>query len=330
MWTVPAIAGRSRRESQRKNLFTSLSLQEETMARVHVQLTSKFAAAVCRAIPVAGVLTGAANVAHAQLIPPAGNRVLWLAADKETTTSGTTVTQWNDAGQDFDWINNPVSQPTLTTATFANGTHSVIRFDGNDGFVLRDDGSLDLSSISIYMVGSVKANSISQVFMGNYADVAGYAVGLSDNLPRQTMKWFTTPPGPASDTLDNQDPNILTADAPYIITASLKDNGSSWPKELRLSSNGTTFTSTTTDNTTPIFYAGTPSPAQPTLGVLQGGRQWMTGDIAEILIYSDVSPAQNQAVEAYLNQKYYVRVPEPACFGLIATAALPLLRRRRN
>jgi hypothetical protein len=45
---------------------------------------------------------------------------------------------------------------------------------------------------------------------------------------------------------------------------------------------------------------------QLTVGYLQGSRQWLRGDIAEILTYSAVSDSQRTMVLAYLNQKYFI------------------------
>jgi len=42
-----------------------------------------------------------------------------------------------------------------------------------------------------------------------------------------------------------------------------------------------------------------------TVGYLQGNRQWTSGDIAEIIAYSEVSTSQQALVWSYLNEKYF-------------------------
>jgi hypothetical protein len=49
-----------------------------------------------------------------------------------------------------------------------------------------------------------------------------------------------------------------------------------------------------------------------TVGDIQGGRQYLVGTVAELLVYSAVSEAQRAAVQAYLMRKYFLPGPEQA------------------
>ena len=118
--------------------------------------------------------------------------------------------------------------------------------------------------------------------LGNYRDVAGWALGISDGT-FDRVKWFTAPPNslePAGAT--------LTPGTPYLLTATYTSAGGI--KSLYL---GTNLVGSATG--VPLVYA---PDVQLTVGYLQGGRQWTSGDIAEIIAYSEVSSSQQALVWA--------------------------------
>lgn len=241
------------------------------------------------------------------LLPPAADRVLWLAADTGVSTSGTTVTGWQDAGSAAAWIESVVGAPQVATATFNNGSHPVIRFDGNDGLNLLNDAALRLSPISIYVVASIDANSQGQQFLSNYTDQGGccrgFVAGVSDGTSER-VKWFT---GTSGGNVNSHEPAIgqLTPEQNYVL--SFTYNGGT--KNLFVNRG-----SPVTAVGTPLGYdAGTTA----RIGVLDpGNRQFLTGDIAEVLVYSSVNDSQRRAVERYLGQKYGLATPPPTLTGM--------------
>jgi hypothetical protein len=245
--------------------------------------------------------------------PPAGSRLLWLAADTGvvTNTSGT-VTAWADAdGTHGNWVEAVRGTPRRTTAAFPQGTRPVIRFDGNvDGLALLDDASLRANPISIYVVASIDAGERSAIFIANYRDINGYAAGISDAVS-QRVKWFTAPPGDVfDDGLSSFPAANLASERSCLLTATF--DAASNTKVLRvLNESGTNGYSASGTFHAQASYA---IDTQLTVGNLDFGRQFLDGDIAEILVYGSVSQAQRDAVEAYLMDKYFAsrpRVPSP-------------------
>lgn len=255
---------------------------------------------------------------------PAAGRLLWLAADTGVITNGSgSVMAWADAGgAHANWVESVRGTPVQTMATFPRGARNVIRFNGNmDGLLLVDDERLRANPISIYVVASIDAGEQSAIFIANYRDVSGYCVGVSDAVS-QRIKWFTAPPGDAfDDGLASFSAGNLTPEKNYLITATF-DAGSS-TKVLRvLNESGTNSYSATGTFHAAASYAGD---TQLSVGNLDVGRQFLDGDIAEILVYDSVSTAQRDAVEAYLMNKYFA--PQPSTpSSLVGTDVGALMR----
>jgi Chitobiase/beta-hexosaminidase C-terminal domain/CotH kinase protein/Lamin Tail Domain/Bacterial TSP3 repeat len=241
--------------------------------------------------------------------PPAAGRRLWLAADAGVTTDGSgNLTGWADAGGlHGNWIESVRGTPRRATAPLPQGERSVIRFDGNiDGLTLVDDPELRLNPLSIYVVASIDAGERGATFIGDYRDISGYALGISDSVS-QRVKWFTAPLGDAfDDGLASFPAADLTPERNYLLTATF--DAVSNTKVLRvLNESGTnSYSASGTFHAQASYAADT----QLTVGNLDFGRQFLDGDIAEILVYDSVSEAQREAVEAYLMNKYFS--PQPA------------------
>ena len=231
--------------------------------------------------------------------PPAAGRLLWLAADTGAATNASgNLTAWADAGGTHgNWIESVRGTPRRATATFPLGARQVIRFDGNiDGLMLVDDANLRANPISIYLVASIDAGERSAIFFGNYRDVSGYGLGISDSASRR-VKWFTAPPGDGFDDGVASFPAAdLTAERNYLITATF--DAATGTKALRiLNESGTNGYSASGTFDPQASYA---ADTQLTVGNLDIGRQFLDGDIAEILVYDSVSTTQRAAVEGYL------------------------------
>lgn len=256
--------------------------------------------------------------------PPAANRVMWLAADQGVITDGSgTVTGWTDAGGAHgNWIESVRGTPRKTTAAFPQGARDVIRFDGNiDGLSLVDDASLRLNPISIYLVASIDAGEQNAIFIGNYRDISGYGLGISDATARR-VKWFTAPPGDALDDGSSSFPaGNLIAEKNYLLSATY--DAATNNKVLRVRDEATT--NETSVPGTLHSQASYAVDTQLTLGNLDFGRQFLDGDIAEVLVYSSVSNSQRDAVEAYLMNKYFGSQPgDPS--SLVATDVTAAMR----
>lgn len=236
--------------------------------------------------------------------PPANGMVLWLRADAGVNAQQPVpVYGWADQAPGELHSGTSVGLPTLAQAVFPDGSHPVVRFGGSSGFNLDRAAGLDLQDFSIYAVLSVDNSVSKQVFLGNYRDVVGWALGISDTTAG-LVKWFTAP----SDSLEPAG-GALANHAPTLLTATRTSGGI---KTLYVNS---TEAGTVSDLPA-IPYGG----EQLTLGYLQGNRQYLQGDMAEILVYSSVSESQRTEVEAYLNEKYFT-LPPPSL--AISRVALP-------
>ena len=276
-------------------------------------------------IVVAGL---SASLAYATVLPPSDGRVLWMAADTSVTTDGSgTVTAWKDAGTSAEWVDYVRGIPKKTTAEFPAGTRSVIRFLGTnrgiygsmegDGLDLLNDASLRLNPISIYTVASIDAGTICAVFLATYGEngpPTGFGFGISDDTAER-VKWMSGYP------VDEFQPAIgqLTPEKNYRLTATVDGSGN----KLLGVSDGTTSQDATTTGVSLTYAASSTA----TLGYLyhpEGGpMQYLSGDIAEVLVYSSVSSAQRTAVESYLQEKYFA--PEPSTLVLLGIGAASLL-----
>ncbi len=81
-----------------------------------------------------GALTCAAQTEAAFTSDTVSGMALWLKADEGVIASGNEVDVWADAsgsGNDL-WAPSTTGRPITATATFGNGTHDVLRFDGID------------------------------------------------------------------------------------------------------------------------------------------------------------------------------------------------------
>lgn len=245
-----------------------------------------------------------ANVQRRVTVPdpnaavPTANLKLWLRADVDVKVNASgAVTAWADRQVGSPAKNGTaVGTPVLSQAEyFSSGTHPVITFDGSSGFNLANVADMRLTNMTFYMVSSVATLNMMRVMLGNYRDVAGWCIGVSDSISGR-LKWFTAPP-------NSMEPEggQLAENTPVLLTASYTSVGG--VKKLYV--NRALAGSASGVN---LSYA---TDTQLTVGYLQGNRQYLVGDIAEILAYSSVSDSQRSLVEAYLYRKYFSKGTGP-------------------
>jgi len=195
--------------------------------------------------------------------------------------------------------------PTLESGSFRNGSHPVIRFDGDDGLLLYDTADpnwidpedpndpngydpLGLDTLTIYVVGKInQQQNLSQIFFANYADpTRGYGLGISDAF-MDYVRFFTNgggemrSSGPIDDT-----------DRYYLLAATVSQT---FDKKL--------FINGWVDNqgTGGVQYNRN---TLVTVGALDTGRQFLTGDIAEIRVYNGYVEDVHNVVVSELISKY--------------------------
>ncbi len=199
--------------------------------------------------------------------------------------------------------------PTLETNEI-NGKN-VIRFTGEDGLVIDPnsdpDDLLNAPNFTIYVVGRINDLALSQVFYANYSDpAAGAAVGISDS--RVNTPGFSTAMGGTVTAL-NADQELV--EGRYFLIAVTKD----WLSEKKIYINGELAA---TGIGKALYNANTIT----SIGALDIGREFLTGDIAEIRVYNGVDAALQITVTADLIAKYNIDttpvVPDPTIISLTA------------
>lgn len=241
------------------------------------------------------VITASSQRALAVVNPnapiPTTNLKLWLRADLGLTTNASgTVTSWKDQQVGSLAKNGTYTgKPLLVQDVFPNGSHPVIQFNGSSGFRLANGNDMRLTNMTVYLVWNILEDSQMKTVFGNYRDVAGWCIGISDATPDR-MKWFTAPP-------DSFEPEggQLTVGQYYLTTCSYASAGGQ--KSVFV---GTNLVGSASG--VPLVYA---SGVSLTVGFLGNGAQYINGNVAEVIAYAEVSPAQEALVWEYLNQKYF-------------------------
>lgn len=225
--------------------------------------------------------------------------ILWLdaasgLADPNTGTpyvDGDVVKRWQDTQSGNAMKANLAwGAPTLETGEI-NG-QNVIRFTGDDGLVIDPnsdpDDLLNAPNFTIYVVGRINDLALSQIFYANYSDpAAGAAVGISDSQ-FNTVKYYTKFGGTLS-------PADELVEGRYYLMAVTR----SWLGERNLYINGelaATGSGKATYNTDTVA----------SIGALDIGRQFLTGDIAEIRVYDGVDADLQNTVTSDLMSKYNI------------------------
>jgi len=240
-----------------------------------------------------------------QADPPTTGLVLWLKADAgvldpngDPATAGHVVEQWMDQSATGNQADRVAGDPRLTTATFPNGSHPVIEFDGDDGYRLQDNVSTQLPNLTAFMVFSIEGTQTMTTIFSNYA-AAGWGVGRSDSSTTPNRFKYWSGPGGYVETTDS-----MVVGENHLVVWTLED---SVRREVFLyNENAGQIAYGAQTASDPIIY----NPSEPTnIGVLHDDwGQYHVGTIAEILYYNYVDDPLRTAVNAYLAEKYGIDV----------------------
>jgi len=226
--------------------------------------------------------------------PPRANRVLWLAGDTNVLADNIGVYEWTDMSGAANPHNAIASmgnvQPGI--AAFPNGLHPVLSFNGGAFLVVQNQPDFNIQNISIYLVGAVNTSRTSRDWLGNWE---GWVLGSADGDPT-SIKWAHWQVGNVYRPLESG--SVLQNMVPAYIVGTF----SSTTQTKVLSVNGRVRG--TQGSTGTIEYGTSRGLAVGSL-FDDSVTQPLVGHIAEVLIYSDVSPSQDAAVQEYLASKYF-------------------------
>lgn len=218
--------------------------------------------------------------------------LLWLKADSLSLNDGDTITTWSDSsGNGYDASGSGATPPAYT-ANVLNGK-PVVRFSGSNGFQLSSGASANFSIGAYTIIAVAKRTSGTTVISKNTTSTGGAGRRkIQMTLGSSSMGLNSGGDGTAISTTATTSSFGLFA----IVARGDSDHD--------LVANGTLTNSTTTlgDSTfnTALVEIGQ---------AFSNGAERLTGDIAEIIMYSRaISSDQVIAIENYLYAKYNLGV----------------------
>lgn len=272
----------------------------------------------------------------ASATPVTSNLVFWIdAADPANTgvtpaIDNTALATWVNKAPALQQngipsvVQNTVgSQPLIKTG--ANGLNGlpVVRFDGNDDF---------MQSANAFTPTLAQPTEVFIVWKGD--SIGGIGAVAYDGFTangRHTMAYESTGEGTGID-LGATTAGVFNGTGLYVtafptaIYATARYSGGTASLRINGVDQALSDSSIGTDALDGVTIGGR-------FDAFMGDRFSLHGYIAEMLIYSSplsTGPGgDREAVEAYLNNKWFVPIPEPSCFSLIAAASIVALRRRR-
>lgn len=224
--------------------------------------------------------------------------LLWLVADRIMgLVDGDPVSTWADAsGQGNNATQSTTAAKPLWKVNIAGG-RPVVRFDGVDDYLtVANAANFDLATPTIFVVGVASAGT------GTFTGKLTFAGGVGDanrrklDVRRASSTTFSFQSGAdsmfkASGTLSWSGFNVMSIVARGATDYTLAVNG------------------TAADATTPTIDLTTYNTSALIIGAGTSGAEFLTGDIAEVVIYNRaLSAAERKQVERYLGARYGVAI----------------------
>ena len=249
--------------------------------------------------------------------PPSENLLLHLKADAgvQVDANGRLLVWEDQAGGDHDAtpsVDDPevmprgfgTSEPQLSCATFPNGEHTVLGFQGDAGLAFENEDEFDVPEVSIYAV--VGLSTSRGMIMANYSRAINWGYGYVCRFNGLGLVQFVTSNG-TQESYNWPDERPIAGASPgdkhYL---SFHASNANTDKQiyvdgaLHFSKSGLV-----------ADHMGYFTDNEPSIGSLQRtdildgtSVEFYDGPIAEILLYTSVSEAQREAVEDYLQEKY--------------------------
>lgn len=255
------------------------------------------------ALDAAGILDVFNNGITDPVITEPFEKILWLKADTGVQQDLNGVSVWQDqSGKGMDAVRK-WGNPTLVSSMFPNGSHPVVHFDGDDGFTLDpnmfndpnfEDSDVYPRSISAYVVGRIDDLAMGQTFVANFSQPgdSGFGLGIS-NTRLNSAEYYDTRGG----VYEPDQP--LELDRYYLLAYTI-----SYDSQRKIYLNGELLN---TDFGRPTYNLNTVT----SIGAIGSGAEFLTGDIAEIIVYKGVDDTENADVIDYLMGKYEIDTSEP-------------------
>lgn len=223
---------------------------------------------------------------------------LWLSADRITgLADGDPVTTWSDlSGQGNHATQSTTAAKPLYKVGIAGG-RPVVRFDGVDDYLtVANEATFDMATPTIFVVGTASAGTGTFLGKVTFAGAVGDADRRKLNVRRASSTTFSLQSGAdaafkASGTLSWTGFNVMSVVGRGAADYTLAVNG------------------TAADATTPTLDFSTFNNASLIVGASTSGAEFLTGDIAEIVVYNRaLSATERKAVERYLGARYGVAI----------------------
>jgi hypothetical protein len=263
----------------------------------------------------------------AQAIPTSGLE-LWLKGDAGVTTSGGSVTAWQDqsGGTVYNLTQATATKRPTLVSNWGYKSMPALSFDGVDDYVIDTANSLDLTAgLTIFIVAQ---NDVRKNYNGLFklaqpatpenatSDLEIYwQAGSTDAGSGNAVYAVNRSTGTGAFAALQGSNNPPAVGLPYILDAFA----------------GGTLSQLRTNNVLAASSASAILPGdatnRPAVG-LGFNNFSLDGYIAEVLVYNRVlTSGERTEVYNYLSDRY---IPEPASLGLLAVGGLLALRRRHS